>query len=68
MNGLDVRVAAIGTALQAVLGALVLLDVISLTDQQLAGIMIAVNAVLAAIVVWVSPYIPTIGRGPDDSG
>lgn len=62
MNGLDVRVAALGTALQAILGALVLLEVIDLTNEQLAGIMTAANAVLAAIVIWVSPYIP--GDGP----
>lgn len=62
MNGLDVRVAAIGTAVQAILAALVLLDVVHLTDQQLAGIMVAVNAVLALVLVWVSPYIPGVGR------
>ena len=62
MNGLDVRLAAIGTALQAILGALVLLDVVTLTDEQIAGIMLAVNAVIAAVVVWLSPYIP-IGGG-----
>lgn len=63
MNGFDVRLAAIGTALQAILAALVLLDVINLTDEQLAGIMIAVNAVLAAVIVWLSPFVP--GDGPD---
>lgn len=56
--GFDVRLAALGTALQAILGALVLLEVISLTDQQLAGVMTAVNAVLAAVVIWLSPYVP----------
>ncbi len=61
MNGLDVRLAAIGTVLQAVLAALVLLDVLTLTDEQLAGIMVAVNAILAAVLVWFSPYIPVIG-------
>ena len=61
MNGLDVRLAAIGTVLQAVLAALVLLDVVHLTDEQLAGIMVAVNAILAAVLVWFSPYIPVIG-------
>lgn len=62
LNGLDVRLAALGTAVQAVLGALVLLEVVRLTDEQLAGVMLAVNAVLAAVVVWFSPYIPGIGR------
>jgi hypothetical protein len=58
MNGLDVRLAAIGTALQAVLGALVLLEVINLTGEQIGGIMLAVNAILAAVLVWLSPYVP----------
>ena len=62
MNGFDVRLAALGTALQAILGALILLEVINLTDMQLAGVMSAVNAVLAAVVVWLSPYVP--GDGP----
>ena len=62
MNGFDVRLAAVGTALQAILGALVLLDVLHLTDVQLAGVMTATNAVLAAIVIWLSPYVP--GSGP----
>ena len=62
MNGLDVRLAAIGTVVQAVLGALVLLDVLHLTSEQLGGIMVAVNAILAAILVWFSPYIPAIGK------
>jgi hypothetical protein len=69
MNGFDVRLAAIGTALQAILAALVLLDVISLTDQQLAGIMVAANAVIAAVIVWLSPYVPstpTEGNPPSD--
>ena len=62
MNGLDVRLAAIGSVIQAVLGALVLLDVVHLTDEQLGGIMLAVSAVLAAVLVWLSPYIPIIGN------
>lgn len=48
-------------AIQAVLGALVLLGVINLTDEQLAGIMLAVNAVLVAVVSWFSPDIPWYG-------
>lgn len=62
MNGLDVRLAAVGTALQAILAALVLLEVFSLTDEQLAGIMVAANAVIAVVIVWLSPYVP--GDGP----
>jgi len=45
-------------AVQAVLAALVLLSVINLTDEQLAGIMLAVNAVLAAVYAWFDPNIP----------
>lgn len=65
MNGFDVRIAALGTALQAILGALVLLEVIRLTDIQLAGVMTAANAVLAAIVIWLSPYVPGDGPAPE---
>jgi len=64
MNGFDVRLAAVGAALQAVLAALVLLEVLSLTDEQLAGIMVAANAIIAAVVVWLSPYVPGDGSTP----
>jgi hypothetical protein len=45
-------------AVQAVLAALVLLGVVNLTDEQLAGIMLALNAVLAALFAWFDPSIP----------
>lgn len=45
-------------AVQAVLAALVLLSVVNLTDEQLAGIMLAVNAILAAVYAWFDPSIP----------
>ena len=45
-------------AVQAVLGALVLLGVVNLTDEQLAGVMLALNAVLAAVYAWFEPAIP----------
>lgn len=45
-------------AVQAVLAALVLVGVVNLTDEQLAGIMLAVNAVLAAVYAWFDPSIP----------
>jgi hypothetical protein len=45
-------------AVQAVLAALVLLDVVQLTDEQLAGVILAVNAVLAAVYAWFDPSIP----------
>ncbi len=45
-------------AIQAVLGAVVLLGWVSLSEEQLAGIMVAVNAVLAAVYAWFDPAIP----------
>ena len=45
-------------ALQAVLVALVLLDVIHLTDEQIAGIIAASSAVLLAVAGWFSPKVP----------
>lgn len=62
MNGFDIRLAAVGTTLQAILAALVLLNVLRLTEEQLAGIMVAANAVIALVAVWLSPYVP--GNGP----
>lgn len=50
-------------AVQAVLAALVLLDVVHLTDEQLAGVMVAVNSVLAAIYAWFDPSIPVGASG-----
>jgi hypothetical protein len=55
------KIALIAAAVQAVLGALVLLGVINLTDEQLAGIMTAVNAVMVAVASWFSPAIPWYG-------
>ena len=55
------RITLIAAAVQAVLGALVLLGVVNLTDEQLAGIMMAVNAVLAAVASWFSPSVPWYG-------
>lgn len=51
-------------AAQAVLAALVLLGVVNLTDDQLAGIMVAVNAVLAAVYAWFDPSIPVGAKTP----
>ena len=50
-------------AAQAVLAALVLLDVIHLTDEQLAGVIVAVNSVLAAVYAWFEPSIPVGNTG-----
>ncbi len=45
-------------AVQAVLVALVLLNVIHLTDEQIAGIIAATSAVLLAVAAWFNPKIP----------
>lgn len=52
------KLGLIAIAVQAVLGALVLLGVVNLTADQLAGIMLAVNAVLTAVYAWFDPAIP----------
>lgn len=45
-------------ALQAALAALVLLGVIALSGEQLAGVVVAVEMVLAAVAAWRNPSIP----------
>lgn len=50
-------------AIQAVLGALVALEVIELSAEQIGAIMLAVNAILAAVWAWLDPNIP-IGSAP----
>ena len=45
-------------ALQAVLVALVLLDVVSLSEEQIAGIIAATSSVLLAVAAWFNPKIP----------
>ena len=52
------KFALLAAAVQAVLGALVLFGVVNLTDDQLAGIMLAVNAILAFVASWFEPSIP----------
>lgn len=52
------RLAGLVAAVQAILAALVLLDLIHLSDDQLAGIMAAVNAVVVAIAAWFEPSVP----------
>ena len=61
------KTALLAAAVQAILGALVLLDVVHLTDDQIAGVMVAVNAVLAALIGWFNPDIPWfgVGSGPE---
>ena len=55
------KLGLLAIALQAVLGAVVLLGWVNLTDDQIAGIMLAVNSVLTAIYAWFDPSIP-VGR------
>ena len=45
-------------ALQAVLAALVLLGVVSLSGEQLGGIVVAVEMALGAVAAWRNPNIP----------
>lgn len=45
-------------AIQAVLVCLVLLNVVSLSDEQIAGIIAATSAVLLAVAAWLNPKIP----------
>jgi len=52
------KTVAATTAVQSVLVALVLLNVVSLTDEQIAGIVAATTAVLGAVLAWVSPKVP----------
>lgn len=55
------RFAALVAAIQAALAAGVLLGWLHLTDEQLAGVMAAINAGLLAIAAWFEPSIP-IGK------
>jgi len=50
-------------AIQALFAVVILLGWISLSDEQLAGIMAAVNAILAAVYAWFDPAIP-VGNRP----
>lgn len=45
-------------AITSVLGTLVLLGIINLTADQIAGIGVAVGAVLMAVAGWFSPKVP----------
>lgn len=55
------KTAAIVGAVNAVLSALVLLGLLDLTTDQLAGIGIAVNAVVVALASVFDPQIPWYG-------
>ena len=56
-NRLSLAVAAV----QAVLAALILLNVLNLSSDQLAGVMAAVNGVVVAVAAWFEPSLP-VGR------
>jgi hypothetical protein len=56
------KVAAIVTAVQAALAALVWLGILDLSAEQLAGVVAAVNAVLIAAVSFFDPKVPWYGR------
>ena len=57
------KLGLLAIAVQAVLGALVLLGVINLTADQIAAVMLAVNAVLTAVYAWFDPSIPVGKQG-----
>jgi hypothetical protein len=52
------KIAASVRALQAVLAALVLLGAVSLSGEQLGGIVVAVEMSLAGVAAWLNPSIP----------
>lgn len=52
------KIAASVRALHAVLGALVLLDVVQLSGEQLGGIVVAVEMALGAVAAWRNPNVP----------
>lgn len=51
-------------AVNAVLAVFVLLGVLDLTEDQLAGIGVAVNAVALAVAGWLDPRVP-LGNTPE---
>ena len=57
------KLGLLAAAVQAVLAALVLLGVVNLTDDQLAGVVVAVNSVLAALYAWFDPSVPVGNQG-----
>jgi hypothetical protein len=60
------RLVALVAAVQAVLGALVLLGWVNLTDEQIAGVMTAVNALVLAVAAWFEPAIPIGPSAPPE--
>ncbi len=56
------KITATVAAVNAVLAALVLTSILHLTADQLAGINLAVSAVLGAVVAWFDPKVP-VGNG-----
>ena len=57
------KLGLLAAAVQAVLAALVLLGVVNLTDDQLAGVVVAVNSVLAALYAWFDSSVPVGNQG-----
>jgi hypothetical protein len=52
------KIAASAAAVSAVLDALVLLDVVELSGEQIGGMNLAIMAVGSAIHAWFNPAIP----------
>lgn len=59
---MSTKSAAIVAAVNASLAALILVGLISLTADQLAGIGLAVNAVVVAIASIFDPKVPWYGK------
>jgi hypothetical protein len=57
------RLSLLVAAVQAVLAALVLVGIVSLSSDQIAGIVAAVNAVVFAVAAWFDPAVPVGKRG-----
>ena len=52
------KISAVTAAITAILNAVVLLDIWSLSAEQISGISVAVLAIGSAVHVWVNPDVP----------
>jgi hypothetical protein len=59
----NTKLGLLALAVQAVIAVLVLLGWVNLTADQAAGILVAFNAVVAAVYAWFDPAIP-VGNKP----
>lgn len=59
----ELRVQSIVAAVTGIINALVLLDWLHLTDQQIAGVTTALVLVMGAVRAWFEPKVEFIGVG-----